>query len=77
MQSEFGKAFKKASKVGGHWAVAVRNFLAYKVAKMSFSRPEGDRDESWGPEASFLGIFFLPKTHPKTFDLTSLLTIKR
>ena len=60
----------------GH-SLAVGNFLAYKVAKMSFSRPEGDRDESWGPEASFLGIFFLPKTHPKTFDFSSPFTIKR
>ena len=58
MQSEFGKAFEKASKVGGHWVVAVRNFLAYKVAKMSFSRPEGDRDESWGLEVYFLRNFF-------------------
>ena len=63
MQSEFGKAFKKASKVGGHWAVAVRNFLAYKVAKMSFSRPEGDRDESWD-----LGVYFLRNF----FSLSSL-----
>ena len=67
----------------GHSLVA-GYFLAYKVAKISFSSSKGDRDESWGLGASFLGSFFLsffyislPKTHPKTFDSSFLLTIKR
>ena len=69
-QFEFGKAFKKASKVSGPTRAA-RHFLTYKVAKTSFFKLDLKWEHFWAVLEQFLGSFisllstFLSQKHIK------------